>query len=34
MGYDEFFVAYKLHSGHYVSEATGSEDQYFSGVWI
>lgn len=34
MDLDEFFVAYKLHSGHYKSDATGNEDQYFSGIWV
>lgn len=34
MSMDEFFVAYKLHSGHFETEAKGKEDQYFSGIWI
>lgn len=30
----QFYVAYQVHSGQYNTTATGSEDQYFSGIWV
>ena len=34
MSMDEFFVSYKLHTGHYETAAKGQEDLYFSGIWV
>jgi len=34
MNKDEFFVSYRVHSGIYNTAATGTEDQYFSGLWV
>ena len=34
MNRDEFFVSYRVHSGFYKTNATGHEEQYFSGLWV
>jgi hypothetical protein len=34
MSIDEFFVSYRVHSGIYQTAATGTENQYFSGLWV
>jgi len=34
MNRDEFFVAYRVHSGLSITNATGHEEQYFSGLWV